>query len=84
VALISKVNPFPKPDWMANDVYQKSIQNTMKATLWGMLEDTLEVTLGDTLWTTLFIYFDFLLAGEEHEAFELQNSKYPFNLTYFP
>jgi len=45
------------------DMLRVTLVNTLLNMLWGTLEDT----LWDMLWGTLFFYFGFLLAGEEHE-----------------
>ena len=53
IILVSMEHPYPKPEWMSEEDFQKSLRNTLEVCHWNSLWDSLvislRVSLGDSL-----------------------------------
>ena len=53
IVFISINNPFPKPEWMTEDVYKNSLRDSLGDSFWNSLRDSLGDSLRDSLGDSL-------------------------------
>jgi len=80
IAFVSLANPFPKPDWMSQEVYEDSLWaslgNSLSASLWASFEASLRDSLWTSLWTnledSLFYYLGFCILNDQEKIDKLK------------